>query len=375
MSTPVLQSPAVNVFGRMVQSWNRRDWWEFGGLVAAIAALHLVGFGTLFLLIVPHHYQLGTQVFGIGLGLTAYTFGLRHAFDADHIAAIDNTTRKLTADGAKPKSVGFWFAMGHSAMVLVLAVLVVAATKVAGTLLDDDSPVRHNLGIAGTVSSGLFLYLIGIVNIVALIGIWRVFRGMRRGQFDEHELEEHLNNRGVLARILRPIMTRLTHPAQMFGVGVLFGLGFDTATEVALLALAGTGAAAGLPWYAVLTLPVLFAAGMTMMDTADGMFMTVAYDWAFANPVRKVYYNLTITGLSVAVAMLIGTIELVSVLHDDLNLTNPLTEWISGINLNSFGFVIVGLFVITWTAAIVYWRLSGAEQRWHATSVEAQQDH
>lgn len=375
MSTPVLQSPAVNVFGRMVQSWNRRDWWEFGGLVAAIAALHLVGFGTLFLLIVPHHYQLGTQVFGIGLGLTAYTFGLRHAFDADHIAAIDNTTRKLTADGAKPKSVGFWFAMGHSAMVLVLAVLVVAATKVAGTLLDDDSPVRHNLGIAGTVSSGLFLYLIGIVNIVALIGIWRVFRGMRRGQFDEHELEEHLNNRGVLARILRPIMTRLTHPAQMFGVGVLFGLGFDTATEVALLALAGTGAAAGLPWYAVLTLPVLFAAGMTMMDTADGMFMTVAYDWAFANPVRKVYYNLTITGLSVAVAMLIGTIELVSVLHDDLNLTNPLTEWISGINLNSFGFVIVGLFVLTWTAAIAYWRLSGAEQRWHATSVEAQQDH
>lgn len=375
MSTPVLQSPAVNVFGRMVQSWNRRDWWEFGGLVAAIAALHLVGFGTLFLLIVPHHYQLGTQVFGIGLGLTAYTFGLRHAFDADHIAAIDNTTRKLTADGAKPKSVGFWFAMGHSAMVLVLAVLVVAATKVAGTLLDDDSPVRHNLGIAGTVSSGLFLYLIGIVNIVALIGIWRVFRGMRRGQFDEHELEEHLNNRGVLARILRPIMTRLTHPAQMFGVGVLFGLGFDTATEVALLALAGTGAAAGLPWYAVLTLPVLFAAGMTMMDTADGMFMTVAYDWAFANPVRKVYYNLTITGLSVAVAMLIGTIELVSVLHDDLNLTNPLTEWISGINLNSFGFVIVGLFVLTWTAAIAYWRLSGAEQRWPGTSVEAQQDH
>ncbi|MGV1089137.1 MAG: HoxN/HupN/NixA family nickel/cobalt transporter [Mycobacterium sp.] len=375
MSTPVLQSPAVTVFGRMVQSWNRRDWWEFGGLVAAIAALHLIGFGTLFLLIVPHHYQLGTQVFGIGLGLTAYTFGLRHAFDADHIAAIDNTTRKLTADGAKPKSVGFWFAMGHSVMVLVLAVLVVAATKVAGTLLDDDSPVRHNLGIAGTVSSGLFLYLIGIVNIVALIGIWRVFRGMRRGQFDEHELEEHLNNRGVLARILRPIMTRLTHPAQMFGVGVLFGLGFDTATEVALLALAGTGAAAGLPWYAVLTLPVLFAAGMTMMDTADGMFMTVAYDWAFANPVRKVYYNLTITGLSVAVAILIGTIELVSVLHDDLNLTNPLTEWISGIDLNSFGFVIVGLFVLTWTAAIAYWRLSGAEQRWHATSVEAQQDH
>lgn len=374
MSAPVLHSPTVSVFRRLVQSWNRRDWWEFGALVTAIAALHLIGFGTLFLLIAPQHYQVGTQVFGIGLGLTAYTFGLRHAFDADHIAAIDNTTRKLTADGAKPKTVGFWFAAGHSAMVLVLAVAVVGATKVAGTLLDADSPTRHNLGVAGTLSSGLFLYLIGIVNIVALVGIWRVFQGLRRGQFDEQELEEHLNNRGVMARILRPIMMRLNRPIQMFGVGVLFGLGFDTATEVALLALAGTGAAAGLPWYAVLTLPVLFAAGMTMMDTADGLFMTVAYDWAFANPVRKVYYNVTITGLSVAVAMLIGTIELVSVLHDDLHLNNPLTGWIAGINLNSFGFVIVGMFVLTWVVAITYWRLSGAEHRWRTTSAEAQLD-
>ena len=370
MSTTALHSRSINVFRRMVRSWTRRDWWQFAALVAAVAVLHLIGFGTLLVLIAPHHYQVGTQVFGIGLGLTAYTFGLRHAFDADHIAAIDNTTRKLTADGSKPKSVGFWFAMGHSAMVLVLAVLVVVATKVAGTLLNEDSPARRNLGIAGTLSSGLFLYLIAIINIVALIGIWRVFRGLRSGQFDEHELEEHLNTRGLLARILRPIMQRIKHPIQMFPVGVLFGLGFDTATEVALLALAGTGAAAGLPWYAVLTLPVLFAAGMTMMDTADGLFMTVAYDWAFAHPVRKVYYNLAITGLSVAVALLIGTIELVSVLHDDLGLSDPLTAWISGIDLNNFGFVIVGLFVITWIAAITYWRITGAEQRWqpHAPS-------
>lgn len=353
-------------FRRVVGSWTRRDWWQFGALMAAVAALHLVGFGTLVLLIAPHHYQVGTEVFGIGLGLTAYTFGLRHAFDADHIAAIDNTTRKLTADGSKPKSVGFWFAIGHSAMVLVLAVLVVMATRIAGTLLDDGSPARRNLGIAGTLSSGLFLYLIGIINIVALVGIWRAFRGLRSGHFDEHELEEHLNNRGLLARILRPIMNRIKHPTQMFGVGVLFGLGFDTATEVALLALAGTGAAAGLPWYAVLTLPILFAAGMTLMDTIDGLFMTVAYDWAFAHPVRKIFYNLTITGLSVAVAMLIGTIELLSVLRDDLNLTDPLTEWISGIDLNNFGFVIVALFGFTWTAAIAYWRLTGAEQRWHS---------
>ena len=370
MSTGVPRSPTANVFRRVAQSWTRRDWWQFAALVAAIAILHLVGFVSLVVLVAPHHYQVGTQVFGIGLGVTAYTFGLRHAFDADHIAAIDNTTRKLTADGTRPKSVGFWFAAGHSVMVLALALLVIVATRVAGVLLNDDSPARHRLGIVGTLSSGLFLYLIGIINVVALIGIWRVFQALRRGEFDEHQLEEQLNKRGLLARILRPIMRRITRPIQMFPVGVLFGLGFDTATEVALLALAGTGAAAGLPWYAVLTLPILFAAGMTAMDTADGLFMTVAYDWAFAHPVRKVYYNLTITGLSVAVALLIGTIELVSVLHDDLGLTDPLTEMISGINLNNFGFIIVGLFVITWTAAITYWRITGAEHRWqpHARS-------
>lgn len=357
-------SQARNVFRRMAKSWNRRDWLEFSALVAAIGSLHLVGFGSLVVLVAPHHYHVGTQVFGVGLGITAYTFGLRHAFDADHIAAIDNTTRKLTADGSKPKSVGFWFAMGHSMMVLALAVLVVAATRIAGTLLDDDSAARQSLGIAGTLASGLFLWLIGIINVVALIGIWRVFTALRRGEFNEQDLEDQLENRGFLARILRPIMKRIKHPVQMFPVGILFGLGFDTATEVALLALAGTGAAAGLPWFAVLTLPVLFAAGMTLMDTADGLFMTVAYDWAFANPVRKIYYNITITGLSVAVALLIGSIELVSVMHDNLGWTTPVTDWISGIDLNNFGFVIVGLFVITWTCAIAYWRISGGENRW-----------
>lgn len=369
MATPNSATPCTGgVFRRLVRSWNRRDWWEFAALAGAIAVLHVVGFGSLILLVAPHHYQVGTQVFGIGLGITAYTFGLRHAFDADHIAAIDNTTRKLTADGTKPKSVGFWFAMGHSMMVLVMAVLVVAAARIAGELLSDDSPVRHTLGIAGTVVSGLFLWLIGVINIVALIGIWRVFSMLRRGHFDESGLEQQLDGRGVLARLLRPVMRRIKHPVQMFPVGLLFGLGFDTATEVALLALAGTGAAAGLPWFAVLTLPVLFAAGMTLMDTADGLFMTVAYDWAFAHPVRKVYYNMTITGLSVAVALLIGTIELITVMHDDLGWSEPITDWISGIDLNNFGFVIVGLFLLTWIAAITYWRVSGLDTRWQVAA-------
>ena len=218
--------------------------------------------------------------------------------------------------------------------------------------------------MAGTLASGGFLYLIGIINVVALVGIWRVFVASRRGDFDERELKDHLDNRGFLARILRPIMKRITRPVQVFPIGVLFGLCFDTATEVALLALAGTGAAAGLPWFAVLTLPVLFAAGMSLMDTLDGMFMTVAYDWAFAHPARKIFYNLTITGLSVAVALLIGTIELVSVLHDNVGWVNPVTDWISSVNPNNFGFTMVGLFVVTWVCAIAYWRLTGAEQRW-----------
>src|SRR6201997_5842626 len=206
---------------RLIRSCNRRDRVEVAVLAAAIALLHVVGFGMLLAIVAPHHYRVGQQVVGFGLGITAYTFGLRHAFDADHIAAIDNTTRKLTADGKKPKAVGFWFAVGHSMTVLVLAVLVIVGTKAAGALLDDGSTARHALGMAGTLASGGFLYLIGIINLVALIGIWSVFRAMRRGQFDERELEDHLNNRGLLARILRPIMSRITRPVQMFPVGVI----------------------------------------------------------------------------------------------------------------------------------------------------------
>jgi len=351
---------------RLVLSWNRKDWVQVCALVGVIAALHAVGFGTLILVVEPQRYQVGAQVLSIGLGVTAYMLGLRHAFDADHIAAIDNVTRKLTADGARPKAVGFWFALGHSAMVVVLALLVVAAARTASVLLDTDSPTRHVLGVAGTLASGGFLYLIAIVNVVALAGIWRAFAGLRAGRFNERELEDQLDNRGLLARLLRPVMRRIARPAQMFVVGVLFGLGFDTATEVTLLALAGTGAAAGVPWYAVLTLPVLFAAGMSLMDSLDGVFMSVAYDWAFANPIRKIYYNLTITGLSVVVALLIGTIELVSVARDDLGWSNPVTEWIASISLEHVGFVVVGLFVVTWAAAIGFWRYSRPERRWQS---------
>ncbi|GLW72605.1 nickel/cobalt efflux system [Kitasatospora phosalacinea] len=338
--------------------WRREDTLRTAGLMAVILAMHVVAFGTLLFLVAPHEYKVGTQVFGVGLGITAYTLGMRHAFDADHIAVIDNTTRKLMADGRRPVSVGFWFALGHSSMVVIMAALVAGGAALAGTLMDEDSTTHRVLGTIGTTASGAFLYLIAALNLVALLGIWRVFRAMRAGQYDEAELERHLDARGFLARLLGRATRSISRPGQMFPVGMVLGLGFDTATEVTLMVMAGSGAASGLPWYAVVCLPLLFAAGMSLFDTLDGTFMNFAYQWAFANPVRKVYYNLTITGLSIAVAFVIGTIELVAVLHDKFDLADPVTGWIAGLSLDNVGFVIVGLFVVVWAAAIGYWRIA-----------------
>ncbi|MFC8365059.1 HoxN/HupN/NixA family nickel/cobalt transporter [Streptomyces griseorubiginosus] len=344
--------------------WRREDTVKTAGLLAVITALHVVAFGILFLLVVPAHYEVGTKAFGVGLGITAYTLGMRHAFDADHIAAIDNTTRKLMADGKRPVSVGFWFALGHSSVVVVLAALIAGGTQLAGKVMNEGSSTHQVLGFLGTTISGTFLYLIAALNLVALVGILKVFRAMRAGTYDEKQLEQHLDSRGFMNRILGRLTKSITRPGQMFPLGFLFGLGFDTATEVTLMVMAGSGAAAGLPWYAILCLPLLFAAGMSLFDTLDGTFMNFAYQWAFSNPVRKVFYNLAITGLSIAVAFFIGTIELVGVLHDKLALTDALTTWIAEIDLDNVGYVIVGLFVVVWAAAIAYWRLAKVEQRW-----------
>jgi high-affinity nickel-transport protein len=362
--TGVTAVPGSGRSATPVLRWERRDWIRTGGLMAVIAALHVVAFGILAVMVAPHHYTVGKQVFGLGLGVTAYTLGMRHAFDADHIAAIDNTTRKLMADGKRPISVGLWFALGHSTIVVVLTAGIATGARFAGTLTDDSSSTHQALGVVSTSVSGGFLYLIAALNLVSLFGIHRVFRAMRQGQFDEHELEKHLDSRGFMNRILGRLTRSITRPGQMYPIGLLFGIGFDTATEVTLMVMAGSGAAAGLPWYAILCLPLLFAAGMSLFDTLDGTFMNFAYHWAFSNPVRKVYYNLTITGLSIAVAFLIGTIELVGVLHDQLGLDDPVSNWISGVNLNNVGFVIVGLFVAVWACALAYWRLAKVEHRW-----------
>ncbi len=336
-------------------------------MAAFIAALHVIGWFTLVSVVAPEHYSLGEKTFGIGIGVTAYTLGMRHAFDADHIAAIDNTTRKLMNDGQRPLSVGFWFSLGHSSIVFALAVLLSMGIKaLAGPVENDDSDLHAVTGWIGTTVSGTFLYAIAIINLVILAGIWKVFREMRQGHFDEAALEEQLNNRGFMNRLLGRLMKSITKPWQMYPLGLLFGLGFDTATEIALLVLAGTGAASGLPWYAILCLPVLFAAGMSLLDTIDGTFMNFAYGWAFSKPVRKVYYNLTITGLSVAVALIIGTVELLGLVGEKADLHGPFWDWIASLDLNLLGYLIVGLFIATWIVALAVWKFGRIEEKWTA---------
>jgi high-affinity nickel-transport protein len=297
---------------------------------------------------------------------------MRHAFDADHIAAIDNTTRKLMTDGKRPLSVGFWFSLGHSSVVFGLCLLLSLGIRtLAGAVQNDSSALRQTTSLVGTSVSGVFLYLIAIMNLVVLVGIVKAFRTMRHGDFDEAELEQHLDNRGFMNRILKGATRAVRKPWHIYPVGILFGLGFDTATEVGLLVLAGGAAAFALPWYAILVLPVLFAAGMSMFDAADGCFMNFAYGWAFAKPVRKIFYNITITALSVAVALIIGTVELFSVLVDRLGIDNGPLAAIARLDLNYVGYGIVGLFVITWIAAPLVWRVGRIEQKWTARLTSA----
>jgi high-affinity nickel-transport protein len=342
------------------------EWARAGVLAAAVIGLHLVGFGLLFGVVVPHHFSLGAgTAFTAGVGLTAYTLGLRHAFDADHIAAIDNTTRKFMNDGQRPLGVGFFFSLGHSTVVFGLAVLFSLGIKaLAGPVSDDGSTLHSVTGLIGTSVSGTFLYVIAALNLVVLVGIVRVFRQMRRGQHSEEELEQLLQSRGLMNRLLGRFSGRITKSWQMYPLGILFGLGFDTATEVALLFLAAGAAGAGLPWYAILCLPILFAAGMSLLDTIDGSFMNFAYGWAFSKPVRKVYYNITVTALSVAVALIIGTIELLSIAAEKLSLSGAFWDWVSGIDLNAVGYIVVGLFVATWAIALAVWRFARLEERW-----------
>lgn len=296
-----------------------------------------------------------------GLAPLAYGFGLRHAVDPDHIAAIDNTTRKLMQDGKRPATVGLFFSFGHSTIVLALSVLIAfSAAYVRANL-----PNLQNAGaVVGTSISGLFLLIIAAINIVVLADIYGAWRGVTRGSgYDAKTLDEYLQNRGLLARIFRPLLALISHSWQMYFVGLLFGLGFDTASEVGILGISATAGASHMPVWFILILPLLFVAGMSLVDTLDGVAMLGAYGWAYIRPVRKLYYNLNITLVSVLVAVLIGVVELLSVISTETGATGGIWTVVNNVPFEVMGYVIIAIFLSTWLASILVYKLRNIE-RW-----------
>ncbi|WNB84723.1 HoxN/HupN/NixA family nickel/cobalt transporter [Cellulomonas sp. ATA003] len=362
MALPTALTPRTS----LPRPWGGAEKRSLAGMATVVLLLNLVGWGVLLLAVAPQDLRVGSAgVFGVGLGVTAFLLGVRHAFDADHIAAIDNTTRKLVAESRPALSVGFWFALGHSSVVFGLSLLLALGLRVVvGPVADSGSALQQTLGTVGSIVAGTFLILIGLLNLGSVAGIVKIFREMRGAPLDEAELERHLNNRGLLARLLNRFTRRVAKPWHMYLVGLLMGLGFDTATQVALLVLAGGTAALTLPWYAILVLPVLFAAGMSLFDAADGILMARAYRWAFLAPVRKVYYNLTVTALSVIAALGIGATVLLQLLAEHLQPTGGLLGWIAGLDLGNVGYAFVALFIGTWLISLAIWRLGRVEQRW-----------
>jgi high-affinity nickel-transport protein len=329
------------------------------GFYAAIVLIHIIGWGALLT------YGAGHPAF-IALGGLAYTFGLRHAFDADHISAIDNTTRKLLQEGRKPIGVGFFFSLGHSTVVFVIALALGFAVKAfVSSVVSDNGQLRNIGGLIGTSVSGVFLILIGVLNLIILLDIIRVYRRMQAGKYDRHSLEQELVAGGIMTKVFGRMFKVVTQSWHLYPIGFLFGLGFDTASEVALLAISAGAAAQHLPFVAVLSLPVIFAAGMSLADTTDGAFMSKAYTWAFSNPIRKVFYNLTVTSLSVFVALFVGVVEVAQILIRVLNLQGGVFGAVAGFNfIGTVGFLIVGLFILTWIVAFTYFKVARVEERW-----------
>lgn len=347
--------------------FTREEAWRLLGMFGFIAALHVVGWGLFayYNSIPAIHESRGSNgaLVYAGAGALAYALGLRHAFDADHISAVDDTTRYLLQTGKKPLAVGFFFSLGHATVVFTfVTALALAAAKAKGFQEAFAGPG----GIIGTLVSGGFLYLIAALNLAVLGGILRMWRQAKRGRYSPDELDALLAQRGFMNRIFRGRYTRFVKNSwNMYPVGVLFGLGFDTATQVGLIAIAGTSAVAGgLPPLAVIALPILFAAGMSLMDTLDGVFMSKAYAWAFVSPLRKIYYNITTTSLSIFVAFVIGTIELLGLLSEQLGLTGPVWRLVGSVDINLAGRVIVGVFVVVWVAAVLNWKLRGLDERY-----------
>jgi len=346
----------MSLLRRISGAFDRVERRRLCGFAAAIGGLHVLGWGLIAL------YASAHPVLG-GLGVLAYSFGLRHAFDADHISAIDNTTRRLMADGGRPLGVGFFFSLGHSTVVFGLSLALAVG---AGAVRHAVPALQLYGGTIGASVSGAFLWGIGLLNLVVLAGIVRLARGLREGRFDEAQLEARLQQRGLMSRLCGRRFQLIRSSWQMYPVGLLFGLGFDTATEVGLLAITAGVATSHLPPLAIVALPTLFAAGMTTTDTLDGLFMTKAYGWAFSSPARKIYYNLTVTSVSVVVALLVGSVELLQALGHGLGLSGPFWSWLGALDFSTLGYSIVGLFALTWIGALALWWWGRIEERWQA---------
>lgn len=336
-------------------SFTRNEWRRLAGLYGVIVFLHVLGCG-LFIYYSSRYPAL------VGLGFVAYMFGLRHAFDADHIAAIDDTVRYMLQKGRRLLGVGFFFSLGHSTVVLALAVAIIFAA----TAVKRELPALQDLGgIIGASVSGTFLWAIGILNFIVLLDILKLWRQAKTGKHSHAHLEQLVSQRGFMNRLLGGRLQKsISHSWQMYPLGVLFGIGFDTASEVGLLAMTAGASAGDLPVPAILSLPILFAAGMSAMDTTDGVLMVKAYNWAFVNPLRKIFYNITITGLSIVVALVIGTIELLQVFIRMLGLDGPFFDFVAGLDFGILGYLIVGVFLITWGISAAVWKFGRIEQRY-----------
>jgi len=376
--TPPTSKPKL----RQVLKFEREELPRLFGVLGTVVFLHILGWGLFAHFNSDPQYNQITDGSGAliyaGAGALAYGFGLRHAFDADHIVAIDDTTRIMLAKGKKPLGVGLFFSLGHSTVVLALSVGI-AFVAVKSSIFKDAFATTG--GTIGTSVSGFFLYLVGILNLVIMVGVLKAWKQAKSGKYSHEHLEQLLNERSLMRRIFKGRFKKgFDHSWQLYPVGVLFGLGFDTATEVGLLALSATAAAGTvggvLPPLAIIALPIIFAAGMSMMDALDGIFMTKAYSWAFTSPLRKIYYNLTTTGLSVFVALGIGTLQWVSVISDNFGLaeTEPFKS-ITAIDLSSIGYFIVLSFVLAFALSVLIWKIGKYEERFGSKIKELEHTH
>jgi nickel/cobalt transporter (NiCoT) family protein len=305
----------------------------------------------------------------LGLAAIAYGFGLRHAVDADHIAAIDNTTRKLMREGQRPVGVGFFFSLGHSTIVILLSLFVAVSTTFVQAHLGS---FKSTGSLIGTTVSSLFLLIIGLINLNAFIEVFRAWRQVRKGaqRIDHDALDELLNKRGLLSRMLRPVLALASKSWHMYPIGFLFGLGFDTATEVGLLSISAVTAASGMPLWTVMLLPLAFTAGMSLVDSLDGVLMLGAYGWAYVKPVRKLYYNMNITLISVIAAIVIGGVEALQLIGQEFNLTSGIFGFAGSIDFGSVGYFIIALFVLSWGVSYAIYRFRRYDQLDERLAVE-----